>query len=746
MLDLNQRDRALLEREPVLSSSSGITAGISASISTGSIPTAGTPTTELRSTIAQVQPSAAEGLSLLEDRTHEMDIAMSPESYGDVAHHLLDYDSDTSTQVDPESTRLTVPDVRQSSTSQLETERAELVPPKMDAVYYQCNAIRNSCRKETLTSVSSDSSYGKTVTIQSPSIGTFSDHEGISRTFHGSRIMKGNVSVNESISCSFDPATMTCLSCSTEHSIVSKDPILVLFSDQNFPPTLAGPNSNCINIVRLENATLSELLEIAKEIFGSSTIADGSIFMFGSASFLGSSGTSVYARDWTEICLASSNHWRGIRICPLIPLIISECPGTIVRELSELTTWFDRMYDSNPQGMRETWHCLAKAMESCSTGIALLAAMDSYKLILPKDLHSRTLDHVVTFCSNSSRPMIFKGLSKDHQNELLGTLLTCVYENYRACACPEDYLARADVPKTVSENSEQKVALCGASNLRHSVPHFAKSSVILEDITSPGWIASPENISKMMQMIGEKQDEISGYVFDLLGNSSVRFVQIDGTTSLPFKSNGRFHMGGNVTVTPPQIFKKLVDSVIPIFKAKGNKPCVIIPPIPRCLFSRCCSDDGHCTNVNDSNFVETMVTGFLRQRTELIRQLVQSGLTNFRVLDSCCTTNCVATASISERIAALQKTTWSDGIHYTKEGYHHLAERTLACLKVLIDSPKNNTKKGTYFWRGFRSQNGSTMPRPRPLPSVGTQHAAQGGRMRGMPSGRSRAYHPYKRW
>jgi hypothetical protein len=98
--------------------------------------------------------------------------------------------------------------------------------------------------------------------------------------------------------------------------------------------------------------------------------------------------------------------------------------------------------------------------------------------------------------------------------------------------------------------------------------------------------------------------------------------------------------------------------------------------------------------VNDSNFAETMLSGFLRQRTELIRQLVQSGLTNFRVLDSCCTTSCAATASISERIAALQKTTWSDGIHYTKDGYRHLAERTLACLKVLLDSPKNKTKRG----------------------------------------------------
>ncbi len=254
----------------------------------------------------------------------------------------------------------------------------------------------------------------------------------------------------------------------------------------------------------------------------------------------------------------------------------------------------------------------------------------------------------------------------------------------------------------------------------------------------------------MKQKVEERSSTVAGYVFDLLGNSSVRFEQFDGTTSLPFKSNGRFHLGGKVMVTPPDVFRKLVDNVIPILKAKGNKPCVIIPPIPRCLFSRCCSDTSHCTNADDSNFAETMVAGFLRQRTNMIRQLVQSGLNNFKVLDSCCTTNCAATASIPERIAALKKTTWSDGIHHTTHGYRYLAERTVACLKTLMDCPKTKTKKGTYFWRGFRSPNGSTMPRPRSVPSAINSglnpHAPHRERMRGTFSGRSRAFHPYKRW
>jgi hypothetical protein len=178
MLDLSQRDRSLLECEPAPSSSSGLSAGSSA----GAVPTTGKLMTESRSTSTLFQPSAAEGLILLGEKTNDMDVVMSPESYGDVVQHLLDYDSDTGIQADSDSGRLSVRDVQQTtstSTSELETDRSEQVPPNMDAVYYQCNAIRSSCRKETLTSVSSDTSYGKTVTMQSPSIGSFPDHEGL---------------------------------------------------------------------------------------------------------------------------------------------------------------------------------------------------------------------------------------------------------------------------------------------------------------------------------------------------------------------------------------------------------------------------------------------------------------------------------------------------------------------------------------------------------------------------------------
>ncbi len=43
---------------------------------------------------------------------------------------------------------------------------------------------------------------------------------------------------------------------------------------------------------------------------------------------------------------------------------------------------------------------------------------------------------------------------------------------------------------------------------------------------------------------------------------------IDGSTSLPFRSQGRFHLGGKLVVCLPDLLKKTIDSVFTILKAK----------------------------------------------------------------------------------------------------------------------------------------------------------------------------------
>jgi hypothetical protein len=50
----------------------------------------------------------------------------------------------------------------------------------------------------------------------------------------------------------------------------------VLFSDQNFISSMEADSGNCLNIVRLEDASLADLINIAKEMFERTTLPEGS--------------------------------------------------------------------------------------------------------------------------------------------------------------------------------------------------------------------------------------------------------------------------------------------------------------------------------------------------------------------------------------------------------------------------------------------------------------------------------------
>jgi hypothetical protein len=114
--------------------------------------------------------------------------------------------------------------------------------------------------------------------------------------------------------------------------------------------------------------------------------------------------------------------------------------------------------------------------------------------------------------------------------------------------------------------------------MRHVARSLEANGVSTEQITIPGWMCSPENVNKMREEMETKSPDAGAFVFDLLSNSTLRFEQFDGTTSLPFKSNGKFHYGGKILVVSNDLFKKLVVTILPILKAKGDRPCVLFSP------------------------------------------------------------------------------------------------------------------------------------------------------------------------
>jgi hypothetical protein len=155
--------------------------------------------------------------------------------HGEVDDKLLDYDSDETAMqqqlalqnpVD-RSAMETESHCQKNTTVHTDSNASNVI---LDAMYHQCRASRISVHRDNLVSISPDSTFGKRIVSQAVPVGSSEDHSGIEKTFHGSRILKGNATVNQLLSSSFDPSNLICVCCKNEHVIVGTKPISVCFT------------------------------------------------------------------------------------------------------------------------------------------------------------------------------------------------------------------------------------------------------------------------------------------------------------------------------------------------------------------------------------------------------------------------------------------------------------------------------------------------------------------------------------
>jgi hypothetical protein len=111
--------------------------------------------------------------------------------------------------------------IRENSTSvtlEYDPER-----PQMSSAYYQCKMARAASMCIDSTSVDFDNSGGDTKQVQFNAISSLDcigDTE-VMRTFRGTRMSSNNITVNQNISMSYDPATLKCIVCESGHNILS---------------------------------------------------------------------------------------------------------------------------------------------------------------------------------------------------------------------------------------------------------------------------------------------------------------------------------------------------------------------------------------------------------------------------------------------------------------------------------------------------------------------------------------------
>jgi len=595
--------------------------------------------------------------------------------------------------------------------------------PVMSSTYYQCKAARAASRTYMTVDVTIGPEAGVSEPIKHGSIGSL-DCRGdteLLKTFRGSRITANGTTVNQTISASFDPSNLKCVVCESAHYILAKgpdeSPPTIIFADQNFVSTLSGGKS-CLAIVRIEDASLPELTDIAFEILDRHKPPAGTIFLFGTASHLLNAGTTIYTQEWCNTVKVISHTYPDSRVLPLVPVIREDCPGAVSRQLIELATWLKSVYANDIMGVTSVWDTLISTLCKTDEDGLDLGYSEHYSVAMPAYLSTSAPLRNFKFKTNSSHTTT-PGMDCVASKELLSTLiekLKCTFATY---ANSEDILLE-EPAEHESSLSHKTVFVFGGSNMRSVVPELEKLGLSVVDHTAPGWVPNPVNLAKLSDLIATAEpDDV--VVVDLLGNVTHRFAQVDGTLAMPFKSDGKYHYEGDIQVCTNANLKTLIESMKPALM-KCRCHLVFTPPLPRHLHDKCCQSADHCTNTGSEKHAEVMLGKLNGIRTSCVSNLETIGLKNFSVPDII-KLSLPACVGLPEYAAALKVHMKDDGVHFKASGHTCIAagiSAHLSTLKpynsgkktaaVLPLSGVKNSRKQSFYWRGFVSPVGVGRP------------------------------------
>ncbi len=292
-----------------------------------------------------------------------------------------------------------------------------------DTTILQCRTARRVARTSDTVDISPGPDCGLLSSAPLPTVGELTREDDF--CFRGARKTYQGTIVNQNIGCSFDPSNMMCLACRSEHNIVNLDrPVVIALSDQNFVPAITGGDENvCIPVVRLEDASLNDITTMAFEILDNTKVDSNFILLLGSATHLACVGTAAYAVDWTKSVQRLKGKWPDALLLPLFPIPTADCKIGLAREITELATWFEKMYRSTPYGLTSAWAAAVRTYNAASVGVQQLNSPETYTMSLPSSLFFPSPAQSVRFVSKSARPAGTVAFDRKASCELIRCLL-----------------------------------------------------------------------------------------------------------------------------------------------------------------------------------------------------------------------------------------------------------------------------------------------------------------------------------
>jgi len=482
------------------------------------------------------------------------------------------------------------------------------------------------------------------------------------------------------VTYSFDPQNLRC-GCNggTGHSVVynegvtgqDRGPVVLYATDQVFSPTTS--RTGCRGVLRVEDGSLMDIFRVFRTTFRGHMIPTGSVVHLVSLGHLWRVGTAAYCEDFVEVLNVFEKEYRGdVRIVHGVPMCQQEMKRTdVVRQLVEVMQWILEVD-------RKGRHCLPDLYTTYIEKV-LKTGQERTKdepvaLRLPSSLRRGAGPQGMLVGQGKGETCDFiPKFSAENEDWVLNEIEREVQARFGLRA-PNSSGSRTNLSykETTKSKLSPTFVVFGSSHAAAIASNLQGMGLDVRDLSDRTWrldTGAGDAAEDLRRVLSDVDKDNTVVILQLYDNSTYKGAVVrEGELSYhkPFKQDGRFHILGEVNLAGVEVVKDMVSESLPILRALGNTPVIVVTPMMRYMTNTCCVERTHCTNFYKEDYVDTIQRGLSAINRQIRGLLHNKGFKNVR------------TASVNgfwKKGERGQGELWGDDpVHPTQTAYRLIAE------------------------------------------------------------------------
>ena len=465
-------------------------------------------------------------------------------------------------------------------------------------------------------------------------------------------------------------------------------------------PSLGG--GDCLAIVRLEGATLIELASIFLDLAKEYEVPVGTVVVISATTHLSRVGLATYANDLIKslnmIKVAYGGSVRTVHGFPIIHSGLGD--ASTVRSLREVEYWLGEVDKRNAHSLPRTSAYFVRNLYSDqSRPLRPTPRGDT----LPSNLS--TLDMMV-FESPGWENLAsdLPTLAEKDELKVVRVLIGELNDKFALQLDPNPSTARFGSVDNSTEFNESRfiIALAGSSHASRLQEPLASTHLQVVDVSVPGFRISERAVSSM---VSDMEAAISGLpdhktivLIQPFDNSIFFASKARGEKILTRKgSDGKYHVEGELKMVSKEDMKNMFLETIPMIKAAKGKKVLIMGPLPRYIYSRCCRDQSHCTNFGRHDYVDTALQALREVYGWLNSYIFMRRMKDVKVFNPISAMGFLDGKVTTDTLTTL----WGpDPVHPSQEAYYQIAAKlTEVCDDIFAGEPKKKLTTKPAFKR-----------------------------------------------